>query len=73
MNLEPILAAEFAGLSNQLVRQNRSSLPGETMYFLSHQRQFASDLAVVSGIHKSAFILELGRHPFVLTTRVSIS
>lgn len=67
MDRERITAANFARLSDEIVRENRASFPGETMYFLSHQRRFASDLAIISNIYGSGRILELGGHPFFFT------
>jgi len=67
MEQERDAAAEITRLCDDLVRENRSGFPAETMYFLSHQRRYLSDLASISRSYESGRILELGGYPFFFT------
>lgn len=58
---------KITSLCDELVREQRYSLPGETMYFLSHQRRYLSDIANISRSYKGGRILELGGYPFFFT------
>jgi SAM-dependent methyltransferase len=64
---DKVSGPKIASLCDELVREHRYSLPGETMYFLSHRRRYVSDLASISRSHDSGRILELGGYPFFFT------
>jgi len=59
--------AAFARAVEALVRENRQSLPGETGYFLTHQRRHLSELRLIEKLCTGGRILEVGGYPFFFT------
>ena len=59
--------AKFRGLKAELVDGRLKELPGETHYFLSHERRYLSDLETVLRLYQQGEILEVGAYPFFFT------
>ncbi|GAB4391084.1 MAG: hypothetical protein Tsb0032_01070 [Kiloniellaceae bacterium] len=57
----------FARLRNELAGENRQAFPGETTYFLSHERRYLSELKLIAGLCTRGRILEIGGYPFFFT------
>lgn len=57
----------FARARDELVSENSRGLPGETAYFLSHQRRHLSELLLIARLCSEGRILEVGGYPFFFT------
>ena len=57
----------FARLRNELAGENRQDFPGETAYFLSHERRYLSELLLIAELCTRGRVLEVGGYPFFFT------